>query len=171
MADSGIIQFEVYENGTDFLGIAKVTLPDYSYKIHTVNGVGIAGDVNVPVIGHMDAMTVTIEFLDSPTAARKLNEFRRHIVDIRAAHEAYDQTSGTFKVHSYKHLLEIAPTKMTQGTLAPHSQQGTSNEYTVFKSEDYIDGALVQKYDPLNYVHIDSSGTDRLAEVRTALGK
>lgn len=171
MADSGIIQFAVYEGGTDYLGIARVQLPNYNYKTHTVNGVGIAGDVTVPVLGHMDAMTCTIEFLDSPTSARVLNEMRRHIIDIRCAHEAYNPTTGEHEVHAYKHILEIAPLQMTQGNLAPHSQQATQNQYTVYKSEDYIDGALVQKYDPLNYVHIDNSGTDRLADVRTALGK
>lgn len=171
MPDSGIIQFAVYENGSEYLGLAKVQLPDYNFKTHTVNGVGIAGDVNVPVIGHMDAMTVTIDFLDSPTAARKLNELRRHIIDVRAAHEEYDPTSGELKAHAYKHVMEIAPLQMSQGTVAPHSQQGTSNQYTVFKIEDYIDGALVTKYDPLNYSYVDNSGKDRLAAVRTALGK
>lgn len=171
MPDSGIIQYAVYEDGTEYLGLARVQLPNYNYKTHTVNGVGMAGDVTVPVIGHMDALTCTIEFLDSPTSARKLNEMRRHIIDIRVAHEAYNPTSGEFEVHRHKHVLEIAPLQMTQGNLAPHSQQGTQNQYTVFKEEDYIDDVLVQKYDPLNYSHIDNSGTDRLADVRTALGK
>ena len=169
--DSGIIQFAVYENGTDYLGLAQVQLPDYNFKTHTVNGVGIAGDVTVPVVGHMDAMTCTIDFLDSPQSARVLNELRRHIIDIRAAHEAYNPTTGQVEIHAYKHILEIVPLQMTQGNLAPHSQQGTKNQYSVLKSEDYIDGMLVQKYDPVNYVYVDNSGTDRLAEVRSALGK
>lgn len=171
MALAGVINYAVYENGSEYLGLAKVTLPDYSNKKFTVNGVGIGGDVDIPVTGHKDAMTCKIQFLDAPESARKLAEHRRHIIDIRAAHEEYDQVSGEIKVRAHKHILEIIPLKLTPGDLAPSAAQASSGEYTVLAIKDYIDGVLVNDYQPLNFIDIDNSGTDRLAAVRSALGK
>lgn len=168
---TGIINFEVYEDGVNFLGIAKVTLPDTTNKVLTVNGAGIAGDVDIPVPGHKDAMSVKIEFLDAPEAAYSLAEHRVHIIDIRAAHEDYDATTGAIKVVAYKHILEIIPKSQTGGTLAPTAAQAASGEYSCLSIQDYIDGKLMRHYDPLKIIDIDASGNDRGAPIRAALGK
>ena len=45
--------FRVYEEGSDnCLGVAKVELPSESVMTQTVKGVGIAGEVEAPAIGH-----------------------------------------------------------------------------------------------------------------------
>ncbi len=171
MADAGIINYAVYEDGSEYLGLARVTLPDVNNKILTVNGAGIPGDIDLPVLGHMDAMIVKIDFLDSHESTYKLAETRRHILDLRAAHEAYNPTSGEIEVHAYKHILEVIPTKLGGGTIAPSAAQAVSGEYTCISRKDYIDEKLVLDYEPLNFIHIDDSGTDHLAKVRSALGK
>ena len=49
--------FRVYEEGSDnCLGVAKVELPSESVMTQTVKGVGIAGEVEAPVIGHYSSM-------------------------------------------------------------------------------------------------------------------
>lgn len=168
---AGIINFEVYEDGVNFLGIAKITFPDAQGKKLTLNGAGIFGDVDIPVIGSVDAMSVKIEFTDAPEAAYKLNEARVHMLDCRAAHEEYDATEGRVKVKAYKHILEVAPTSLSVGSAAPASAQGMSSEYSCISRKDYIDGALMLHIDPIRGIYVDASGTDRLAEVRSALGK
>ena len=47
----GIIDYALYMDGKEFLGTARVTLPDISAKSFTANGAGIPGDVSFPVIG------------------------------------------------------------------------------------------------------------------------
>lgn len=167
----GIINYAVYENGSEYLGTANVKLPDWKNKTLTVNGAGIPGDVTLPVPGHYDAATCTISFTDAPIAAYKLCEQRRHIIDLRAAHEEYDSASGEIKVHAYKHILTVIPTSHVGGTVAPNAAQAASGEYTVVAQQDYIDGKLVANHDPLNFRDVNSSGKDSLAAVRTALGK
>ena len=169
--DAGIINYAVYENGSEYLGMANVTLPNQSHKILTVNGAGIPGDIDLPVIGHKDAMKATFNFTDAPPAAYKLAEMRRHVIDIRAAHEEYDATAGKIVVRAYKHVLEIIPVTKNGGTVAPSAAQAASGEYTVLSQKDYIDGKLVGDYDPVHFKDIDNSGTDNLAAVRSALGK
>lgn len=171
MVDAGIINFAVYENGSEYLGIAKITLPAKTNKVLTVNGAGIPGDVDVPVPGHRDAMSVTISFLDAPDAAYKLAETRVHQLDCRVAHERYNETAAKLAVRGYKHILEVIPKTLTSGDVAPSAAQAASGEYSCLSIKTYIDGKLVEHYDPLKFIDIDSSGTDRLADVRRALGK
>lgn len=169
--EAGIVNFAIYENGSEYLGMADVTMPTRTNKKLTANGAGIAGDVDIPVVGHRDAMTVSIKFTDITRDTYKLREMRRHIIDLRAAHEEYDKTSGKIVVHAYKHVMEVLPLTATDGTVAPAAGQGASGEYSVLSIKDYVDGKLVGDVDPLNYKDVDSSGTDLLAEVRAALGK
>lgn len=169
--DAGIINFALYENGSEYLGIAKITLPEMSNKTLTLNGAGIPGDVDLPVPGHRDAMKVTISFLDAPDAAYKLAEQRVHRLDCRVAHEQYNPTAAKLGVRGFKHILEVVPLKLTSGDLAPSAAQAVSGEYTCISRKDYVDGKCVLDYQPLNFIDKDASGTDRLAEVRTALGK
>ncbi len=168
---AGVINFAVYENGSEYLGIAKVTLPDTENKTFTVNGAGIAGDIDMPVPGHRNAMTATIEFTDATEAAYKLAEHRKHTIDLRAAHEEYDSTVGAIAVKAYKHILDVIPKKLGGGDVAPASPQSISGEYSVLSRKDYIDGVLVRDIDPINFKDVDASGNDSLAAVRSALGK
>ncbi len=169
--DAGIINFAVYEDGSEYLGIAKISLPELSNKTLTVNGAGIAGDVDLPVIGHRDAMRITINFLDAPDAAFKLAEQRVHTLDCRVAHEQYDTTASKLAVRGFKHVLQVIPLKLTSNEVAPSAAQAVSGEYTCISRKDFVDGKCVLDYQPLNFVDIDASGTDRLAEVRSILGK
>jgi len=169
--DSGIINYAVYEDGKEYLGMANVQLPDQVNKKLTVNGAGIPGDIDIPVVGHKDAMTCKFTFTDVNEQTYKICETRRHLIDIRAAHEQYDSVSGEIKVVAYKHVMELIPTGRTSGTVSPSSMQGSSVDFSVLSVKDYIDGTLVNDFEPINFKDIDASGTDRLASVRTALGK
>lgn len=168
---AGIVNFLVYENGTDYLGIAKVTLPDMTNKVLTVNGAGIPGDIDIPVPGHRDAMSVTIDFIDAPESAYVLAEQRVHVLDLRVAHENLDSTKGKLGVDAYKHILEVIPKSLKGGTLAPTAAQAVSGEYSCISRKDYINGVCVLDYQPANFIDKDGSGVDRLKDIRTALGK
>ena len=169
--DAGVINFAVYENGKEYLGLAQLTFGSASNKRITVNGAGIPGDIDIPVPGHRDAMTVTLNFTDAPEAGYKLRAQRVHDLDCRAAHEAYDPVSGVLKVVAYKHLLRVIPASQDDGTTAPATPQGASQELVVLSRTDFIDGKQVWKYDPVNFQDIDADGVDHLAAVRSALGK
>lgn len=168
---AGVINFAVYENGSEYLGIAKVTLPDTENKTISVNGAGIAGDIDLPVPGHRNAMTATITFTDATEEAYKLAEARKHTIDLRAVHEEYDSTSGEIKTVAYKHVLDVVPKKLGGGDVAPATPQSISGEYSVLSRKDYIDGKLVRDIDPINFKDVGADGTDSLAAVRSALGK
>ncbi len=167
----GTIDCAIYENGTEYYGIARITLPTIAAKTVTVNGYGVAGDVDFPVMGHKSAMSTTIEWLDAPESSRIAIAHGQHVLDCRVARENFDATGGQYVVTSHKYIMTTLPKTETLGSAAPASQQGASNEYSVISFKEYIDGTLVRHVDPLNYIDIDTTGTDQLSAVRTALGK
>ena len=60
------IQLELYEDSVNLLGIAKVKLPAITYPCVNIAGAGMMGNMEVPLYGMVDAMSMTINWL-SPT--------------------------------------------------------------------------------------------------------
>ena len=90
MVDQAVINFACYEDAKDFLGLASVTLPDVDFIVATVSGAGIAGNVEAPIIGHMNAMTAQLKFRTFSAESLKLLEPREHNIDLRAPQQVYD---------------------------------------------------------------------------------
>ena len=89
-----VINFAVYEDKTEFMGIASVQLPDLTALSQQISGAGIAGNIEAIIPGHFEAMTCTINFRTTTTAALKLSEPRRHNLDIRVANQVEDTVAG-----------------------------------------------------------------------------
>lgn len=168
---TGVINFAVYENGSEFLGMAKVTLPDVANKVISVEGAGIPGTVDMPVMGAHDAMRATFEFTDGGKGAYLLAAQRTHLLDLRAVHEEYDTVKGELKTVKYKHILQVIPISQSGGDVAPASAQSMTVETSVLSRKDYIDGKLVRHLDPFNFIDKDADGVNRLAAVKKGLGK
>ena len=81
------ISFEVYEDGIDLLGIAKATLPDISYLTSTITGAGMMGNIETPLAGMIDVMTLNLQFLSVTGAASKLLVPKKHHIDLRAVEQ------------------------------------------------------------------------------------
>lgn len=169
--DGGVINFAVYENGSDYLGMASVSMPTLTSKVITVNGAGIAGDIDLPVPGHKDAARVTFTFTDAPAAAAKLAAARRHLLDLRVAHEEYDAVKGAIVTKAYKHILEVIPVTENGGDVQPANAQGASVECSLLSLKTFIDGKLMRHWDPARWIDIGPDGKNSLAPVAKALGK
>ncbi|MCH5207539.1 MAG: phage major tail tube protein [Oscillospiraceae bacterium] len=168
--NEGIINYTIHEDGSRFLGIANVTMPNKTNKTFTLNGAAVAGDIDLPVIGQHDAMKMTINFRDVSESAYILAEERVHVIDIRVAHENVDPTTSVLGFSKHKYVAKIIPLSLNGGTLAPASPQAVSGEYSVLSLEEYIGEELVSAVDPMNFRDVDHTGTNRLAEVGNFLG-
>ena len=168
--DNGVNNFAVYEDATEFYGMAEVTLPEISQIAEEVKGAGIAGAFNGAFVGHVEAMTLTLNFRSVTPDAIKLAEPRNHQIDLRASQQQWDNTAGVFKQVAVKHVLVVTPTKFAPGKLAPAASAEASGEYSVTYFATYINGEKVMEIDILNFIYF-INGVDYLAEVRKALGK
>ena len=168
--DESVINFAVYEDSVEYVGMAGVTLPNLAAIVQTLSGAGIAGNVEVPVLGHYDVMSLTLNFRTTTEHSVRLSEPRRHNIDLRMAQQIEDTVAGEVKVQSIKHVLVVVPKTDTGGTVAPAAPTNGSGEYSVRYWATYIDGAKVREIDPLNFI-CEVNVVDYLADVRKAIGK
>lgn len=168
--DQSVINFAIYEDGSEYLGMASVALPDLNALTQSVSGAGIAGNVDAVILGHFEAMSMTLNFRTMTEQSIKLSEPRRHNIDLRVAQQEEDPVSGTVGAVAVKHVLVVVPKSDKGGSVAPASPSNGSGEYAVRYWKTYIDGKKVREIDPLNFI-CEINGTDYLADVRKALGK
>lgn len=164
------IDFEVYEDSVNFIGISKVAPPDIEYLTTSLTGAGIGGTVEAVIIGMVNAMTVTFNFRSVTDAATKLMSPKKHQIDLRVAEQYWDTVAAEKKVWTDKYVMVVVPKKTSPGTIAPASAAEVSGEYTVYYYAGYKDGKTLWEIDPFNQKCI-IDGYDYFADVRKALGK
>ena len=164
------IDFEVYEDKTNYLGVSKATLPDISFITQTRTGAGIAGNIEAVLTGMVDAMTLGLEFRSATDAAVSLMKPVKHNLDLRVAEQFWDTTNQQKAVMADKYILVVMPKTFSPGSVAPASAADTSGQYSVYYYAGVKDGKTMWEIDPFNYIcKID--GVDYMADVRKALGK
>lgn len=168
--DEGVINYAVYEDGKRHLGIATVTMPNKENKTFTMNGAGISGDIDIPVVAARNAMKMTIKFRNANEAAYSLAEERIHNVDLRVMHQNLDSTAGEMTETAHKFSVRIFPISFSGGELEPAKPQEVSGEFSVFSIKEYIEDKLVSHIDPINFIDIDHTGKDRAEKIRRGLG-
>lgn len=168
--DEAVINFAVYEDSNEYYGMAEVALPEVSNLTEEVKGAGISGTFESVIIGHLEAMSLTLNFRTLTKDAIKLMEPRNHKIDLRVAQQSTNTVKGSMEVVSVKHVLVVRPKKLNPGKVAPASPAEASGEYAVNYYATFIDGKKVLEIDILNFIYY-VNGTDYLAQVRKALGK
>ena len=164
------VNFALYEDGTEYLGMAGVTMPTLSNKVQTVSGAGLGGDIEAVVLGHIDALTLGLNFRTTTPQAVRLSEPRRHTIDLRVAQETEDPVSNSIGIPAEKHVMVVIPKTHNVGNIAPSSPSNGSGEYAVRYWATWLGGRKVREIDPMNMIYM-VDGVDYLADVRKALGK
>ena len=170
MMDQANVNFAIYEDNKEVLGIVSCDMPDVSWLNTSINGAGIAGNIDAVILGHLDAMTLGLNFRTLTPDAVKLTEPRRHNIDLRVAQQDENTVAGELEVRAVKHTMVVIPKSYKVGSVAPASTADASGEYAVRYWATYIDGKKVMELDPLNYIAY-VNGRDYLSPVRSALGK
>lgn len=107
--ENSVINFACYEDGRDLAGIASVSLPSINWISNSISGAGIAGNIESVVLGHLDAMSVTLNFHTLTEYGIALAEPRRHNIDLRAAQQDENNVKGTIGTVSVKHVMVVVP--------------------------------------------------------------
>lgn len=165
-----IIDFEVYEDSNNFVGVAQVNLPSINYITQQLTGAGIAGTIDAVLIGMVDAMSATMNFRSAMGSAIDLLKPEKHTLDLRAAEQHWNTANTERNVVADKWVMVAVPKNFAPGTVAPASLTDTSLEFSVTYYAGYKDGKKVWEIDPYNYICI-VDGIDYMEPVRKALGK
>ena len=164
-----LINFRVYQNGSDLIGIADVTLPNLEAMTETVKGAGIAGEIDSPVLGHYSSMELELNWrtLEKPNVL--LASPKGVQLDLRGAQQVYDSSEAAYVVRPVKVVVSGVPKTTELGKLDVGTTSDTKNTIEVNYIKITIDGEDVLELDKFNYI-CSIGGTDYLADVREALG-
>jgi P2 family phage contractile tail tube protein len=164
-----LINFRVYNDDSDLLGIATVDLPQIQAMTDTVSGAGIAGEVESPVLGHFQSMTTTFNWRTIEPKAMALAKQKAHTIDLRGSQQAYDAGSGEYSTVPVRATLKVVPKSFNLGTFDPGKTTGSTTEFEVQYLKLYVDGKEVAEIDKYNYI-AKFGDDDALASVRADLG-
>ena len=130
------------------------------------------GNMDVPLLGMVDAMTTTIEFLDANNAeaAVMLAETRKHQLDMRVSAEHWNVEQAEVGSYADKYVMICHPKSFTPGSITPMTAASVSNEFAVYYYAGYRDGKQLWEIDKRNMKCV-INGKDYMADVRKALGK
>ncbi len=169
MVPEKLINFRVYQDGADLIGISDVTLPKLEAVTETVKGAGIAGEIDSPTLGHYGSMEVELNWRTLLKSNIVLAKPKGVNLDLRGACQMNNSESGTLETVPVKVVLRGLPKSTDLGKLEMGSTTDTKNTIEVTYIKISVNGETVLELDKYNYIcNID--GTDYLAEVREALG-
>ena len=164
------IEFEVYENNTNFLGISSADLPSINFLTQQITGGGISGNIEAVLTGMTEAMTLGLHFRSAMDAAVSLMKPEKHNIELRVAEQYWNKTKGAKEIATDKYVLVVMPKNFAPGSVSPASTPDVSGEYSVYYYAGYKDGKTLWEIDPWNYKCV-IGGKDYMADVRKALGK
>lgn len=164
-----LINFKVYEGGSDLLGIADVELPSIEAMTETVKGAGIAGEIDSPVLGHFGSMSLKINWRTVVKSTVHLAQQKAHSLDLRGAIQTYNSGAGTYRAVPLKVVVKCIPKKTELGKLDVGVKGDASSEFEVVYLKLTLDGKEYIEIDKFNYI-AKIGGVDALKDVRSALG-
>ena len=163
------IAYEVYDSNSDrLLGIASVTLPDFSLMTAEVKGAGILGQMDWPIFAQAENLEMTFNFRVLYEDATRFMFPNAHTFTLRSAYEKYDAADGTRQMRG----LKIFVRGLTKGTNLGKLETAESADVELTLHLDYIKieeaGKVILEFDRFNYVF--STGEDLMGDLKSVLG-
>lgn len=161
--------FRVYLDGTSLLGIAEGSFPNGDMMTSEVKGAGIAGVIDSPTLGHMNSLTVELNWRNITADFVKLLEPQAHALDLYAEHQDFDAGRGEYKTRSIHVYLKAITKNYDIGKLVVGESSESQTTLEVYYMKLYIDGKEQIELDKYNYVY-KINGYDYLQQSRRNLG-
>lgn len=161
--------FEVYNEGTRFLGMATVDLPELNFKTNTLNGPGIMGDLDFPGLGHTENLEITLHWRTINTDLIELAEQKAHDITLRGSQQNYDQAGKKIASEAVRIDFRGLPKGATLGKFEHVEQTDSESLFEVITLHIYIAGIQKVKYDKVNYI-CEINGVDYLKDYRANVG-
>lgn len=159
----------VYKDGQAQLGVATAELPDLEYMTESMSGLGIAGEVDMPVQGHFKSMTLKLKWNTTTADAIKLLEMESHHLDIRGNIQKHDAGTGKFVDEAIKVLVRATPKKVGVGKFEPGKKMDPETELEITYFKLWQGGKELVELDKLNFI-FRVLGVDKMSQIRANLG-
>ena len=163
------INYEVYVDGSRYLGTSSVDLSEINYMTNEIKGAGIAGQIDMPTLSHIENLEITLHWrsiFERPTYLLGQNSF---MLSLRGAMQKYDAATGVLKVLPVRIDVRGLTTGANLGKLEPAEQTDTESKFNLDYIKIMVDNVKIFEHDKFNFIH-EVEGVDYLRDVRIALG-
>ena len=163
-----INMFNVYNEGEKACGVTnEVSLAEWASKLATVEGAGIAGSYDVPVIGHFDSIKQTIPFKSLVLANVDFtNPQKYQLITLRGSMQVTDRTTNISDFMGMKLVIGGRAISFNPGTLKQGEAMNASVQIECTYIDWTIDGDNLIKLDKINGVYM-VHGVDLMEKVRS----
>lgn len=162
-----INRFNLYKNGKKMVGVTgEVTLPDITMLTDSLEGAGVGGNMDIPVIGLVDDMEMEIPYMSitndtfllmDPTEAADLM--------LCGAIQGMNSGTGTIGYLEFSIVVRGVVKSFKPGNVKSGAQMGSSVTLGLSYYKIVLDGKTQLEIDKLNSVYI-VNGKDVIKEVR-----
>lgn len=163
------INFKVYLEGSDLLGIAEGNFPTGDLMTSEVKGAGIAGSMDMPVLGHMQSVTCSLTWRTLTKSVMKIITPEAHALDMYAIDQSFDAGTGKIKKTNIHIFMKAMTKNYDFGKLVVGETRDTTTEHEIYYMKVFIDNAEVFEMDKFNYIY-KINGVDYLQDTRRGLG-
>jgi len=166
---SVLINAKIYSKGSELMGAGTAEFPDFEYMTESVSGLGLAGEIDLPVLGHFKNLGMSIKWNSVCENSVKLLAPTAHDLTIYGSVQNWRSSDGTFAPTGVKVTVRATPKKSGVGKFEPGKKMEPSSEFTLTYVKMSIGGKEILEIDPINFL-CRINGTDYLSEVRSQLG-
>lgn len=165
-----LLNFAVWSDNNELLGIADATLPNLTPLKETKKGAGIAGEYESRAIGHYGTMKLQLNWRKATKQALSLASPEGKLIELRAAGQSVSPESYKFGLSKYRITIRASGSDMQPGKFDPGTAMGTVTELECLYFKLELDDEVLVEIDKLNFKSV-INGVDELEEVRSILGK
>ncbi|MDR3361310.1 MAG: phage major tail tube protein [Desulfovibrio sp.] len=160
---------KIYRDGADQLGVGTVELPNFEFMTESIAGLGIGGEMDMPVIGHFKSQTIKITWNTVNDNTISLLQPLAHHLDIRGSMQEYDPGTGKFVNKPVKVVVRAIPKTSGIGKFEPGKKMDPETEMEISYLKLWLGGKERVEMDKFNLI-FRVNGSDALADVRANLG-
>ena len=164
-----LINFRVFNGSQTLIGMADAELPSLEAMTDTMQGAGIAGEIDVPILGHYGSMELKLSFHTTTKDALALAKPEAHHIELRGSIQHHDPAEGKFGTKALKVVVKAIPKKLDIGKLASASSMDTANEFECSYLKVWLEDKEWIEIDKHNFICV-IDGVDYLASVKKDLG-
>lgn len=170
MHPANLAYFKMYIEGRVIPALVSLTMPDIVQQTEEYRASGIAGTINLPKVGHFEAMQMTIKPRSMVKEVDEGLRFNERInVEMRSSYTNHDADTG--KVGALSRVINagLILRSRTNDEVAQGREEGPEYLCDVVYYREALDGTEIWEIDPFNMV-AKHRGQDLLEAHRQNIG-
>lgn len=145
---NNVADYRLTDNNEVVEDVTKVGLPTVKHPTVSIKASGMAMDVEMPNMTHIEAMEFTVTH-NNGVNCKNLSSPGKHTMEFRVARQRYDVAAGEIGHESLKYRLVGVHVETQKGDIETGSPYGSTEKYSLLRYEEEVDGTVTTLIDAM----------------------